>query len=122
MKRRTDPFKVLILIALAIVAALQVASLTSHSTTHQLLFQLDSSSLDIHEHVSELNVQDAEYTNQQVINEFTKNLPYHSCDTGEYQVTLENEGALIYDGDRFVGFIPFDAKTAFFKLMLKDNQ
>jgi hypothetical protein len=41
---------------------------------------------------------------------------------GEYQITLEMEGAYIYDGNRFVGYLPFDSTQAFEKLMIKDNE
>lgn len=46
----------------------------------------------------------------------------HKCDCLEYQIRLEMDSAFIYDGDRYVGALPFDSTQAFDKLMILDNQ
>lgn len=40
----------------------------------------------------------------------------------EYQYDISAEGTTIYDGNRRVGFLPFDSTQALDKLMLWDNQ
>ena len=39
----------------------------------------------------------------------------------DYQIVLEDDGAAIMDGDRFVGYLPFNETCDFHKLMIKDN-
>lgn len=39
-----------------------------------------------------------------------------------YQIELNNDHTVIYDGDRIVGKIPFDSTSHFDKLMMKDNE
>lgn len=45
--------------------------------------------------------------------------PYNSR---EYQVELDIDSTEIWDGDRFVGKIPYDSASKFDLLMTKDNQ
>ena len=45
-----------------------------------------------------------------------------ACDPMEYQITLEDSGTYVYDGNRYVGFIPFDSTSAMDKLFIKDNE
>lgn len=52
----------------------------------------------------------------------TTNQKTNDCDCLEYQIRLEMDSAFIYDGDRYVGALPFDSTQAFDKLMIKDNQ
>lgn len=40
----------------------------------------------------------------------------------EYQYDISAEGTTIYDGNRRVGFLPYDSTQALDKLMLWDNQ
>lgn len=40
----------------------------------------------------------------------------------EYQFDIAPEGTTIYEGNRRVGFLPFDSTQALDKLMLWDNQ
>lgn len=42
--------------------------------------------------------------------------------SAEYQITLEEDGAAVYDGQRYVGYLPYDSTSAFDKLMNKDNE
>lgn len=49
----------------------------------------------------------------------------HECDCGEYQIDLELDGVIIYDGDRKVGFIPneqLNTYSALDHIFIKDNE
>lgn len=47
--------------------------------------------------------------------------PPLNCDCGEYQLTVSEDGVIVYDGERKVGFLPY-SNSALDSLIINDNQ
>lgn len=113
MRRRTDPFKVVILIMLLILFGLVIFNLTGTANMQNLQHRYGMQLDDVHTHLEAIN-PDAKPINMVATN-----------DCGEYQIVLELDGILVYDGDRLVSFIPnseLNVRSAVDSIFMKDNQ
>lgn len=90
-------------------------NLTGLADAQHSIHNVSMETSDIHTHLEAINPDAKPISLEQVGN----------CDCGEYQIDLELDGVLIYDGDRFVAFIPneqLNTRSALDSIFMKDNQ
>jgi hypothetical protein len=109
---KTSAFKTIVLSLLVIIIGLQVLIFVAASDIHR-------DTMDITNQLTPKPTPSI--AKQQIINDYIQSLPSHVCNTHEYQLEVEEDGLLIYDGDRFVGFAKFQNNSVD-KVILRDNQ
>ena len=97
-------YKIVLFVMLSFNVLLSIAIATDVSRFNTVM-------VDMHEHLSEVKYLSTSTTG--------------SPDCGEYQIVLELDGVLIYDGERKVAFVPnaeLDKGSALDKVFIKDNE